>query len=329
MQSTRNKLIEILAQHKHEYVSGQMLSEKLNISRSAIWKHMKALEKAGYKIEAKPRVGYQIINFPNQLNEYTLQWDLDTKWLGKSIIHKKSTVSTQIDAHKLAQNNATHGTIVIADEQTGGMGRKNREWHSAKQKGIWLSLILRPDIYPYEAPQLTLLTATVLADVLNVHPNLQVNIKWPNDILMNHRKVAGILTEMQAEQDDIQYIIIGIGINVNQQTADLPISLQKKATSLKIESKQEWSIKKIVQDILQIFEERYNHYIKHGFPKIKNKWENYGYKIGETIWIRTLKDAWQATFLGIAADGALLTKLKNGDVKKVYSAKIDWFEEDL
>src|SRR5699024_7274523 len=131
------------------------------------------------------------------------------------VIHKEIVTSTQHTAHRLAQERANHGTVVIADQQTDGVGRMNHGWHSAKQQGIWMSLLLRPLIPPALAPQFTLLTATVLADVLTENMRITPWIKWPNDILVNGKKVAGILTEMQAEQDTIQYIIIGIGLNVN------------------------------------------------------------------------------------------------------------------
>lgn len=328
MQSTRNKLIHLLANNKDKYISGQQLSEQLNISRSAIWKQMKNLEKAGYHIEGKSKLGYRVLKFPDSLNEYTLQWGLETSWLGKNIIHKDSVTSTQQLAHKVAQEQAVHGTIIIADEQTEGKGRMNREWHSVNKKGIWLSMILRPSILPYLAPQLTLLTATVLADAIQSYAKIRPQIKWPNDILIGDKKVAGILTEMQAEQDQIQYVIIGIGINVNQKMGDLPKSIEHKATSLQIETNKEWDMKKLLQNILVHFEERYMTYIDNGFPNVKNKWESYGYKIGKPIWIKTLNKRWQAIFLGIAEDGALLTQTNEGEIKKIYSAEIDWFEEE-
>lgn len=328
MQSTQNKLIEILSKHQGQYVSGQKLSEALNISRSAIWKHMKNLAQAGYQIDAKSRVGYRIISGPNQLNEYTLKWGLKTSWLGKTLIHKPTTISTQSDAHQLARNNAKHGTIIIADQQTGGVGRRKRPWHSAEEKGIWMSMILRPDLLPYQAPQLTLLTATVLADVIQRLTDLKPKIKWPNDILINHKKAAGILTEMQAEQDEIDYVIIGIGLNINQQRNDLPTDLQEIATSIAIETNQEWSLVLFVQEILQTFEDQYHKYVTNGFDKIKDQWERYGYKIGEKVWIKQTDQYEQATFLGIAEDGALLIENTPGDIHKVYSAEIDWLKED-
>ena len=328
MQSTRNKLIQLLANNDDQYISGQMLSEKLNISRSAIWKQMKNLEKAGYQVEGKPNQGYRILSYPDDVSEYTLQWGLETDWLGKKILHKQTTQSTQIIAHQLAQESCEHGTIVIADEQTKGKGRMNRPWQSSKDKGIWMSIILRPEILPYRAPELTLLTATILAEVMVDHLGVQPQIKWPNDILINSKKTAGILTEMQAEQDKIEYVVIGVGLNVNQTKDDLPANTGYKATSLKIETKQEWDLKEIIQKILFTFEKRYTSYIDNGFGKIKDKWESYGYKIGEPIWLKTSQGRSQVIFLGIADDGALLAKDSQENIDKIYSAEIDWFEGD-
>ncbi|MEC5422485.1 biotin--[acetyl-CoA-carboxylase] ligase [Virgibacillus sp. C22-A2] len=327
MQSTRNKLIELLAANKDTYISGQVMSDQLNISRSAIWKHMKELKKDGYQIEGKSNKGYRILKFPDKLSENTIQWGLNSNWIGKTIIHKQTTPSTQIIAHQAAQEGAAHGTVIIADEQTQGKGRMNREWHSTKNKGIWISIILRPAILPYLAPQLTLLAATVLADVLNTHAGLRPLIKWPNDILLNGKKTAGILTEMQAEQDQIQYVVIGIGLNVNHEKADLPEDIRSKATSLKIETNNTLAIKEIIQSILLTFEDTYDTYIQGGFPKIKKKWEGYGFKVGEEIAIKTLRKRWKATFIGIAEDGALVTKAEDEEPKKLYSAEIEWFKE--
>lgn len=327
MESTRNKLIDLLANNGEQYISGQLLSERLGVSRSAIWKHMKKLEEDGYRIEAKSNKGYRIISFPDKLSENTLQWGLHTKWLGKKVIHKQSTPSTQIIAHQAAQENADHGTIIIADEQTNGRGRMSRSWHSAKGKGIWLSIILRPSILPYLAPQLTLLTATVLADVFSSYTNTEPLIKWPNDILLENKKTAGILTEMQAEQDQIQYVVIGMGINVNQENKELPEDIKDKATSLAIKTGKHWPIKEIIQEILITFEKAYDSYIENGFPEVKEKWESYGFKMGEVIFIKTLREQFKATFSGIADDGALLVKEKNKTQKKLYSAEIEWFKK--
>lgn len=327
MQSTRNKLIALLASNDDKYISGQMLSEKLHISRSAVWKHMKELKKDGYTIAGKPNFGYCLIYRPDKVSENTVQWGLDTKWNGRKIIHKTTTPSTQKLAHQEAQNNAAHGTVILADEQTGGRGRMGRDWHSTSQKGIWMSLILRPNILPYLAPQLTLLTATALADTIYHHTGEKPQIKWPNDILLNGRKASGILTEMQAEQDQIQYVIIGVGLNVNQTSHDFPEILHASATSLHLETNYTWDIVSLIQAFLLSFEQMFDHYMEEGFPFIKYKWESYGFKIGGKIQVNTLQQRWPATFSGIAEDGALLLKTSEGEIKKLYSAEIEWFAE--
>ncbi|WP_047980062.1 biotin--[acetyl-CoA-carboxylase] ligase [Ornithinibacillus contaminans] len=326
MESTRNKLIQLLSKEEDTFISGQVISDKLNLSRNAIWKHMKELEKDGYKIEAIRNKGYRIIEIPKKVSQNTVQWGLKTKWLGKTLIHRESTTSTQHIAHQLASENAPHGTVVMADEQTAGKGRLSRSWHSAKDKGIWLSIVLRPTIGPNLAPQLTLLTATVLADVMQNKLHVTPKIKWPNDIILSNKKVAGILTEMQAEQDQIQYIVIGIGINVNQEQEELPDDIQARATSLKIETNKDWDLHVLIQDILLTFEETYSNYLENGFQTaIKQKWESYGYRIGETTKIKTIKDEQEIKIMGIADDGALLASYQDGTIKKVYSGEIDWF----
>ncbi|MFD1038665.1 biotin--[acetyl-CoA-carboxylase] ligase [Virgibacillus byunsanensis] len=323
LESTRNRLIELLANAKEQYISGQNLSEKLNISRSAVWKHMKELEKDGYNIEGVSKKGYRILEYPDKLSANTLQWGLNTKWLGKTIIHKSVTPSTQQVAHQAVQEDAVHGTVIIADEQTKGKGRMNRSWHSAKGKGIWMSIVLKPEIPPHLAPQLTLLSATILAETLAEFTALEPKIKWPNDIFIHNKKTAGILTEMQAEQDQIQYVVIGMGINVNQDVDEIPEDLRGKATSLQIESTNSWNITELIQHILVKFEDAYSKYIENGFSDVKVIWERYGYKIGEIVTIKTMRESWKGKFLGIAEDGALLTT-KDGEIKKLYSAEIEW-----
>lgn len=326
MESTRSRLIAILSENTEQYISGQEISESLNISRNSVWKHMKALENDGYEIEGVPRKGYRINKLPDKVSDNTIKWGLETKWLGQSIIHKQSAASTQLLIHKAAQDDAVHGTVAIADEQTMGRGRMNRKWHSVDKKGMWLSLLLRPEILPQQAPQLTLLTATVLADVIQSHTELKPLIKWPNDILLNSKKAAGILTEMQAEQDRIQYIVIGIGININHTEQDIPQDIENKATSLQIETGEEWSTQRFIQYFLEEFEIAYDRYLENGFSEVKTKWESYGFKIGEKIKITSLKEEREAIFNGIAEDGALLIKSKTGEVSKLYSGEIQWFD---
>lgn len=326
MSSTRQRLIQLLHEQDGEYISGQQLSEQLDISRTAVWKHMKELEKEGFEIEAKSRVGYRIVNQPDVINQSALQWGLQTKFLGKNIIHKASVPSTQPIAHDLARENKPHGTVIIAEEQTAAKGRMNRPWQSPKGTGIWLSMILRPEIMPHQAPQLTLLTATVLAEVIYEETNVSPQIKWPNDILIAGKKIAGILTEMQAEQDQIQYVVLGFGMNVNQEEQDIDPDLRDRATSIRIATEKKWDRTKMIQRILERFEQTYDLYLREGFSQIKKKWENFGFKVGQKISLTMQDEKVTATFIGISHDGALIIENANGEKVDLYSAEINWFE---
>ena len=325
MSSTRQKLIEMLSHHEDTYISGQLLSDELDISRSAIWKHMNELKKDGYEIEGKANRGYRIISYPNKLSENTISWGLETEWLGKKIVHKTSVPTTQRIAHELALDGAEHGTIIIADEQTKGKGRVDKTFYSKKDEGIWMSIILRPTIPPYLAPQLTLLTATVLANVMDNYVHVQPQIKWPNDVLIEGKKVSGILTEMQAEQDRVLYVIVGIGINVNQQINDFPEAIKERVTSLRMETNKQWKLVPIIQKLLQTFEKKYNQFMNQGFDSVKTAWESYGFRLNERLEIQTGKEYWEGLFLGIAEDGALLAQRENGEIEKIYSGEISWF----
>ncbi|MCA0970371.1 biotin--[acetyl-CoA-carboxylase] ligase [Halobacillus litoralis] len=325
MESTRKRLIDLL-EKQEEHISGQQLSEQLDISRTAVWKHMKELRKDGYEIEAVQRKGYKIVSSPDKVSENTLRWGLDTHWIGCELHHFSQVESTQDIVHRLAKENKPHGTVVIADEQLKGKGRMAREWHSPEGKGIWMSLLLRPTLPPVQAPQLTLLTATVLAKVIDECSELSPAIKWPNDILIHHKKVSGILTEMQAEQDQIQYVVLGIGMNVNQNEDEIPSSIAHKASSLKLESGDEWDIPKTIQTILRTFETTYDAFIKSGFEQVKYEWERYGYRIGEKVTISTMKRTFEAVLIGIEPDGALRARDMDGKVEKLYSAEIHWGE---
>ncbi|UOQ42733.1 biotin--[acetyl-CoA-carboxylase] ligase [Halobacillus salinarum] len=325
MESTRKQLINILEKQK-EHISGQELSDQLNISRTAIWKHMNELKKDGYQIEAVQRKGYKIISYPDKISENTLQWGLETSWIGKELHHYDQVESTQAIAHRMAKQGKPHGTVIVADEQVKGKGRMSRPWHSPKGKGIWMSLLLRPELAPIQAPQLTLLAATVLAELISHYSELDPKIKWPNDILVNHKKISGILTEMQAEQDQIQYVVLGIGINVNQEEDEIPEEIRHKASSLKIESNKTWEVQTVIQHILRLFEQTYDQYLDSGFEHVKSIWEHYGYRIGEEVKISTMKRSWKAFLVGIEPDGALLARDDSGNEEKLYSAEIHWGE---
>ena len=215
-----HKLAKRLIESNGEAVSGQQLAEEFGISRTAIWKHIKELEEKGYAIESVKKKGYRIVSIPDTLESLAIQTGLKTKHIGRNIEYVESCSSTQIIAHKLAQEGAPDGTVVLTETQTAGRGRMARKWDSAAGKGVWMSVILRPDVVPQKAPQFTLVTAVAVVRAIEEVTKLQPKIKWPNDILLNGKKCTGILTELQSDADGIQALIIGIGLNINQEKTD-------------------------------------------------------------------------------------------------------------
>ncbi|MBU6079494.1 MULTISPECIES: biotin--[acetyl-CoA-carboxylase] ligase [Allobacillus] len=323
MESNRTKLIELLSNHSDTYVSGESLSKQLGISRSAIWKHMNELKKVGYQIEAVRNKGYRITGVPSELSASSLQWGLSTNWLGKNLIHHKSIDSTQFSGHDLAREDAPHGTVIIADHQTKGRGRLKRQWHSEDKHGLWFTVILRPtSLEPKDANQLTLVAAVALVETFR-HLGLDVKIKWPNDVFSRGFKLTGILTEMQAEQDQIEYILLGIGMNINQEREHFPEELRDKVTSLKIETGKANDLAHVFHEVAQRLEEKYDTFIKEGFQPIKREWEQHAYRLNEWLTIKT-KDSFQAKFVGIQHDGALLIEDEYGKQTALYSAEIYW-----
>ncbi|GAA0459061.1 biotin--[acetyl-CoA-carboxylase] ligase [Alkalibacillus silvisoli] len=323
MEGTRHKLIDLLFQNQDSYISGQELSDQLNISRSAIWKHMNELKKAGYEIEAVTNRGYRIVNLPTVLSEDAIRWGLETDWLGHHLHYYPSVTSTQNIAHDLARDKASHGTVVMAGEQTKGKGRMKRYWDSKQNAGLWFSTVLRPkSLEPKNATQITLVAAVALAKVMSNY-SIPVRIKWPNDLFIGERKLSGILTEMQAEQDQIDYIILGIGINVNHDKNDFDQSIVNQATSLKIYAEEQINLNDLFKSVAKEFELQYERFIEQGFKPIKSEWESYAYKMGEWLKVRA-QGEWNAKLVGIHEDGALKVIDENGQEHLLYSAEILW-----
>src|SRR5271163_682412 len=219
-------------------VSGAQLAEQLGISRAAIWSRIEELRRLGYEIEAGPHFGYRLVNSPDALHADDLLARLGkTKIIGRDIRVFEQTTSTNDVIEKLARDGVKEGVVVFAESQTRGRGRLGRKWISPAHKGLWFSVLLRPDLRPQEATQLTVASATALRRAIQTETGLKPEIKWPNDILIGGKKVAGILTELSAELDKVRYVILGIGIDVNLDVSEFPAELKKTATSLKIEVK--------------------------------------------------------------------------------------------
>ncbi len=319
----RKELLDAFTNAGESYLSGQQLAELIGCSRTAVWKHVEELRKEGFELEAVRRKGYRILKTPEKITADEIRLGLKTEFIGRNIYYEESVESTQKIAHRLANEDVPEGTTVIAEEQFSGRGRMERKWHSPKYTGIWMSLILRPNIPLTKAPQLTLLTAVAVVQAIEEITGLTPEIKWPNDILMNGKKVTGILTELQAEADRIHSVIIGIGINVNQKNDDFPTELQETASSLLIEKGEPISRAELIKSIFLYIEKWYGIYLEKGFSAIKLLWESYAVSIGKHLKARTLTEVIEGKALGITEDGVLLLEDKNGAIRHIYSADIE------
>lgn len=318
-----HKLAKRLIESNGEAVSGQQLADEFGISRTAIWKHIKELEEKGYDIESIKKKGYRIVSIPDTLEPLAIQTGLKTKRIGQKIEYMESCSSTQIIAHQLAQEGTPDGTVVLTEAQTAGRGRMARKWDSAAGKGVWMSVILRPDVVPQKAPQFTLVAAVAVVRAIEEVTKLHPKIKWPNDILLNGKKCTGILTELQSDADGIQALIIGIGLNINQDKEDFDPDVQNIATSLKMESGEPVSRQKLVQSLLYYMEIYTQMYIEEGFGMLKILWESYSTTIGHPVRARMTNQTLEGIAEGITDDGVLQLRTADGKLHGIYSADIE------
>ncbi|MFH1201718.1 MAG: biotin--[acetyl-CoA-carboxylase] ligase [Candidatus Omnitrophota bacterium] len=313
----QEKILDFL-KRKPDYVSGDQISHRLGITRQALWKHIQILKDAGYDIVAVPHLGYKLISSPDRLVPFEVTRELNTKFIGKKIYYF-GTVSSSMDvAWQLGIKGSCEGTVVIAETQTKGRGRLGRNWFSPKYKGIYLSLILRPKILPNQTPLLTLMSAVSICEAIREKTGLTCQIKWPNDILIHHKKLGGILTELNAETDLSRFVVIGIGLNVNNDKK----TLFAGATSLKEQKKEEVNRLDLLQEILRKIEENYLVFQKKGGKPIIDKWRNWSVSLGRRVRVVCQKEHIEGEALDIDIDGGLLIRDDSGLTQKVMSGDV-------
>ena len=305
----RIRILDLLRKCPEEYLSGEEISRQLEVSRTAIWKHMQNLKQAGYEIEAHPRQGYRLKKLPDLLLPYVIRDTLNTKKIGRGEIYYFSEIdSTNNEGKKQANLGCAEGSIVLAEEQHGGRGRLSRGWFSPEGKGIWLSIILRPPFNPYDAPKCTLMAAVAVTKAIRSITQVECGIKWPNDILYQGKKLVGILTEMSAEIDAINHIVIGMGINVNIAQSDFPDELQSIATSLSIIQGKEISRLTLLNGVLGELELAYEQIIEKGFPQMLDEWRELSVTLGQEVNVVGSGRNFSGTAIDIDQDGALLVQ---------------------
>ncbi|WP_054024521.1 biotin--[acetyl-CoA-carboxylase] ligase [Bacillus sp. FJAT-28004] len=315
-------LLQLFIDKPGEYVSGENISQELGVSRTAIWKQIRKLEAAGYQFEASRRLGYRLLSIPDMLSVEKLENRLDTKVFGQQIHYFETVESTQNLARAAAEEGALEGTLFVAEQQVKGRGRMGRGWISPRGKGVWISMVLRPSVPIHFAPQLTLLTAVALCRSLKRLTGLPIGIKWPNDLLIEGKKISGILLESAAEDERLRYVIAGVGISVNLEESDYPVELLEKATSLRISGQQKWSREEVIADFLKEWEQLYFLYHEQGFSPIVTLWEALSVSLGKTVRLMTPQGDMVGIPMGLDESGAILIQLEDGSIKPVFSAEM-------
>lgn len=316
----KTKILTLL-RNSQDYVSGQEICEKLSVSRTAVWKVINHLKEEGYCFEAIQNKGYKIISAPDLLTESEIKSRLKTEWAGQEISCQNETQSTNVDCKSLAEQGAKHGQLCIADTQNAGRGRRGRTWESPKGTSISMSLLLRPIIKPNQASMLTIVMALAMVKALKELYKDDFRIKWPNDILFHNKKICGILTEMSAEMDYVHYVVIGCGINVNQEV--LPDELSEVATSIKIERGKSSQRAELVAEILFCFEELYQAFNKNeNLSFLMDEYNSQLINKNQQVKVLDPNGEFEGEALGINSVGELMVKTQEGTVVNVYAGEV-------
>jgi BirA family transcriptional regulator, biotin operon repressor / biotin---[acetyl-CoA-carboxylase] ligase len=304
-------------------VSGAELSRRLGISRAAIWARIEDLRNLGYDIEASPHLGYRLLASPDVLHADDLTARLGkTRVVGRDIRVFEQTTSTNDVIEKLARDGVKEGAVVFAESQTKGRGRLGRKWISPRRKGLWFSVLLRPNLRPQETTQLTVASATALSRAIREQTGMSPEIKWPNDILIRGKKVAGILTEMNAELDRVRYVILGIGIDVNLGAGELPADLRRLATSLKIETGGEVSRPELATAVMTELDNDYARVCTGKFATVADEWEEQCATIGQLVTIQIGERRIRGRAESLDDDGALLVRTEHGHLERIIGGDV-------
>jgi BirA family biotin operon repressor/biotin-[acetyl-CoA-carboxylase] ligase len=315
------KILEMLRYQKAP-LSGAEMSKTLGISRNAVWKHIKTLRREGYSIEAKPASGYRLVGVPSHPTPWEIQTGLGTAQIGKRIYTLLQTSSTNEVAFRLASKGAEEGEVVLAESQTKGKGRMGRPWESPAGLNIYLSIILRPKIVPSKTPLITLVAAVACAEAIEEIAGLLPAIKWPNDLLLERKKIGGILTEADMELDRINFVVVGIGINVNMTRPLFPPSIKDTATSLQEALGREIPRIALIQAILRRLEQWYTRLRQGRGEEIRRRWKDLSLVKGQAIEVTSLGEVVRGTALDIDEDGALLVQTDKNTIKRVVAGDV-------
>lgn len=316
----KEKVLKLLKE-KNGFVSGQELCESLNVSRTAIWKIMNNLKSEGYHIEAVQNKGYRLVSCPDTIVPEEIKSMLQTAWFANNIKYFDTIDSTNNEIKRQAENGATQGLLAIAEEQTGGRGRRGRNWTSPSGQGIWMSYLIKPDILPKDASMITLIAALAMTAAIRQVCELNVEIKWPNDIVANGKKVCGILTEMSTEMEAVNYVVVGVGVNVNIES--FPEDIAATATSLFLETGDKVSRSKIVAEFGKQFEKYYDIFLKTcDLSDLVDEYNSYLVNAGREIYVIEGQNKTIMSAIGINERGELLARTADGNVKSIIAGEV-------
>lgn len=323
---THWRLLNILKGSAGAAITGPELASRLAISRTAVWKHVQKLASLGYTISTHAKSGYRLVDTPDLLIPEEVLPNLTTTALGRTYHYFDSVDSTNDRLLQLAMQGASHGTVMVAEEQTRGKGRLGRQWLSGARQGISMSILLTTPQPADTAHQTTLLAAISLAKVLDRDYRLKAQIKWPNDVLIDGKKVSGILTEVQSDQDLIRFLVLGIGINVNQQREDFAGPLRYPATSLALESGARVKRPQLLAAILNQFEVDYETFLQDGFAVFQALFEEKSSVLSKRVTIHCGTVEKTGTVTGFTAEGALRLKTDAGEERIIWVGDVTQVE---
>lgn len=320
-QSNEEMILAFLAEGGEDYVSGAALSDKLGLSRTAVWKHVEQLRKLGYRIDAQASRGYRLLEVPDRLTALEVGPLLSTREFGRTLHHYDQVESTNSKAFELAHEGGFNGEVIITEHQTAGKGRRGRTWVSPAGKSLAMSVILRPDIAPSRAPELTLVAAVALAQTLK-DTGVEASIKWPNDVQIAGKKVAGILTELSADVERVHFIVLGIGVNLNAEAADFPPEIAEIATSVQVVRRTPVHRALFVAALLSQLETWVDTWADEGFEPVRAAWKELSSTLGQEVLVRADNRELRGVAEDIDPSGALL--LRVGDtLERVLSGDVE------
>jgi len=320
--SQRKQTVIDLLRGSQGFVSGEAMSAELGISRNAVHKHVKSLRRRGYRILGVSRRGYRLDEEPSRLSMGHVTDRTAASAFGRSYRYYDEIESTNVEAKALANSGAPEGTVVIAETQTAGRGRLGRRWTSPAGKGLLFSALLRPALPMSDAHMLTLVAACAAAEAIESLADVPVSIKWPNDLFIGDRKVGGILLEVAGEQDEVDWIVVGIGVNVNTEYSELPVALRRTATSIKMATGEPVDRSELLARLLLALDAHYTQALADGFERAVSSFRSRDYLLDRTVSVQTRDGAVVGQASGIDARGALLVELPQRRMRTFHSGDV-------